>query len=124
MRRQEADQIRTSLNTLEQAIDILQEYENRQNELLELLTQMQQMAISIGTEIEECEGEGLRVVSKLEELCEQFYQMGVNGDCKEQEKKAKEIIRLGKCIMMAINFLLMCQSLLMKNMIWRCIIQT
>lgn len=89
MRRQEADQIRTSLNTLEQAIDILQEYENRQNELLELLTQMQQMAISIGTEIEECEGEGLRVVSKLEELCEQFYQMGVNGDCKEQEKKQK-----------------------------------
>ena len=49
MRRQEADQIRTSLNTLEQAIDILQEYENGQNELLELLTQMQQMAISIAS---------------------------------------------------------------------------
>lgn len=92
MRRQEADQIRTSLNTLEQAIGILQEYENRQHELLELLAQMQQMAISIGTEIEECEGEGLRIVSKLEELCEQFYQIGVKGNCREQAQKAKEII--------------------------------
>ena len=92
MRRQEADQIRTSLNTLEQAIGILQEYENRQNELFELLTQMQQMAISIGTEIEESEGEGLCVVSKLEELCEQFYQMGIKGHCKEQTKKVKEMI--------------------------------
>lgn len=101
MRRQEANQIRTSLNTLEQAVGILQEYENRPDELLELLTQMQQIAISIGTEIEECEGEGLRVVSELEELCEQFYQMGIKGYRKEHEKKAEELLigikdRLGK----------------------------
>ena len=71
-------------NELEAALNLIEEdqskigvllEENRENELLEPLIDLQNAAIAFGTEIERLEGEGSQFVTELEEYCEAIYQL-------------------------------------------------
>lgn len=61
-----------------------------------ILTDCQQMAVSIGTKIEETEGEGTETVALLEGYCERMYQLfsqwGNVGFCEKELKKIRPFL--------------------------------
>lgn len=61
---------------------------------MDFLTQCQEMAIMVGTEIDRIEGEGVVTVSYLEQYCEEIYQMSVTTDRGELIQEQKRVHRL------------------------------
>lgn len=87
-------------NLLRDAFEKLQQMANEikpqfygSGEVAEMLSQMQQLVIDIGSLIENIKGEGTETVTSLEQLCEAIYQMsiGTSGmDVKEYIDKSKK----------------------------------
>ena len=63
---------------------------NRENRV-DFLTQCQEMAIMVGTEIDKIEGEGIVTVSYLEQYCEELYLMSIAFDRAELIQAQKRI---------------------------------
>ncbi len=62
---------------------------------VDFLTQCQEMAIMVGTEIDKIEGEGVITVSYLEQYCEEIYLMSVavdRGDLIQAQKRAHTLL--------------------------------
>jgi len=62
---------------------------------VDFLTQCQEMAIMVGTEIDKIEGEGIVTVSYLEQYCEEIYLMSVaadRGDLIQAQKRAHALL--------------------------------
>lgn len=87
-------------NLLRDAFEKLQQMANEikpqfyeSGEVAEMLSQMQQLVIDMGSLIENIKGEGTETVTSLEQLCEAIYQMsiGTSGmDVKEYIDKSKK----------------------------------
>lgn len=62
---------------------------------MDFLTQCQEMAIMVGTEIDRIEGEGVVTVSYLEQYCEEIYQMSVathRGELIQEQKRVHRLL--------------------------------
>lgn len=87
-------------NLLRDAFEKLQQMANEikpqfyeSGEVVEMLSQMQQLVIDMGSLIENIKGEGMETVTSLEQLCEAIYQIsiGTSGmDVKEYIDKSKK----------------------------------
>lgn len=77
MRKRHKQQVQELVRQLEQAHDQIKKYIDQNNiqAALGLLEDCQSAGISIGTLIEQSEGEGNATVSMLEEYCELVYQI-------------------------------------------------
>ncbi len=83
MRKQEKEIIQKSIGLLENTLTFFcngMKNEPKEN-MVDLLTDMQQIAIRIGTAIERSEGTGYPVIAEFEKLCELYYQCSL---CLEQ----------------------------------------
>ncbi|MHB8065200.1 MAG: CDP-glycerol glycerophosphotransferase family protein [Ruminiclostridium sp.] len=124
MRKYQKDQILQLVSTLNNAhVEIKQQIEKRNFESAkELLTDCQQAAITIGTTIEKTEGEGLEVVSCIEDYCETLYQISINVEATNSNKEYKllknQMLRIESSIRNEINVKLEIVFLPYKASMW------
>ena len=92
MKKSAKEQIENFIQLLEEAHkEVLMALERKEGDLaLELLENCQQVAIQIGTMIEEAEGEGFVTVRLMEEYCELIYRIH-GGLCQSQSVNPVEI---------------------------------
>ena len=93
MRKLIKQQLQEEIGLLEQANSILENpgEDVNSSQLLDLLAQEQELAISIGNRIEETEGAGTKAVALLEEYCEALWHLseefsGENGNACASER--------------------------------------
>lgn len=94
MRKYKKKELCNCIETLEKAHKIVENAEISVKN--EILSQCQEMAIKIGTEIDCAEGEGTIAVSYLEEYCEEVYQEAVSsqkGDWMIHQKNARKLLK-------------------------------
>lgn len=96
MKKKDKEQILEILDTLEEAGKVLASMmlDTIDNELEEILSQMQTAAISIGSRIEEVEGEGTAAVKFLEEYCEILWQITQESEWNIKVQKVNQLSEL------------------------------
>lgn len=97
MRKRDKEQIVELLHTLEEANRLMTSilHNASDDELVEILSDEQSAAISIGNRIEELEGEGTEAVKILEQYCEKLWQIAQEA---EREIKKQGIEQLNEFI--------------------------
>lgn len=75
MRRYQKKQIEEKIDILHEAHDCVEKFMLNEQDITDLLTDCQELAIEIGTEIENIEGEGTQTVELLEDYCELLYRI-------------------------------------------------
>ena len=97
MRKRHKQQVEELVRQIEQAHDQIKKYidQNKIQAALGLLEDCQSAGISIGTLIEQSEGEGNATVSMLEEYCELVYQIHETLNINEvhSAKKSSKLLR-------------------------------
>lgn len=86
MRRYMKQQLLEIISSMEKSINSLKKSIQNQktDEIISILTGVQEMAIRIGTEIETTEGVGHETVKRLEDYCELLWKCSQSGDKEEQ----------------------------------------
>lgn len=85
------------INLIEQLLQVTETFLKKGNaipveQVQEILTDCQQGAVDVGTQIEECQGEGTDAVAYLEAYCEKLYVICVNWqDVSVREKELKAL---------------------------------
>lgn len=92
MRKYIKNRILKAINVMKDAHCILERVISENgNELMELLTELQNIGIMIGNEIEQSEGEGHEIVTLLEEYCELIWQCSQADGAQKQKKYCNEL---------------------------------
>jgi len=93
MRRYKKKELLSIVDTLQESKIVLKKciHKNMVNETMELLTQCQEAAISVGNAIEEICGKGTEPVEMLEDLCELIYECSISPEKQTQKKICRKI---------------------------------
>lgn len=100
MRKSTKKQLLETLNKMERSNQVLISLldKNKNEKLIELLTEAQECAIQIGGRIEEAAGEGTRAVQILESYCESVWNISQETDIRKRKKSVLELSGLiGQC---------------------------
>lgn len=96
MRKRDKNQILELLHTLEEADNLLLSliHGATDDELMQILSDEQSAAISIGNRIEELEGEGTEAVKILEQYCEILWQITQEAERENKRKGIEQLLEL------------------------------
>lgn len=96
MRKRDKKQILELIHMLEEANDLLLSmlHGASDEELVQILSDEQSVAISIGNRIEELEGEGTKAVGILEQYCELLWQIAQETDQESRKQGVEQLLAL------------------------------